>query len=246
MATVIVNIVDGESAQWTAEGWTFQRKAVVHGLTGPAVTRLRSAVEALGVRIGDPHPDNPLAKLESVSPSMLGQSECEVNLTYKQKGKDPNQSSNNCTIEVSASLGQDDTNVDVDGDPILMNIGGKEFCGELKKLIPQVVIRASRQEEESPGAKAIEYVGAVNDGGWSLHPEAESRTWMCTGISGRTSDGGLTWEVSYEFSYRPDNWDERFIVHDPTTGKPMASDAWQMFQLYEEKSFNALNLNAGD
>lgn len=245
MPTVIVNIIDGESAQWTADGWQFQRKAFVHGLTGPAVARLRQAVEALGVRIGDPHPDNARAKLESVSPSMVGANECEVNLTYRQRAKDDSNNTDNCTIEVSASLGQEQVNTDFEGNAIWSVYGGVEYTGTLQKMVPQVVIRASRVEDGSPGEKALEYVGTVNDGGWSLHSEAAVRTWMCTGIGGRSSDGGLTYEVSYEFAYRPDNWDERFVIMDPTTGKPIADDAYEDFQLYTEKNFSALNLNTG-
>lgn len=112
---------------------------------------------------------------------------------------------------------------------------------EVEIGIPQVVFSFERDEPESPGDKARNFVGKVNsvpifnDG---------PRKWLCTAIEGISNDNGLTWHVSYEFerSHRSIGWDVKVFVIDRDTGDPLPGQTGTNYQVYEAVPFQSLGI----
>lgn len=80
------------------------------------------------------------------------------------------------------------------------------------------------------------YEGALNDLGWTIGglaiPVLQARHWMCTGISGVSNNGGITYEMTYAFEKRSggvinamlnptgSGWYADIPYRDPNTGEP--------------------------
>jgi hypothetical protein len=143
---------------------------------------------------------------------------------------------------------QVETNKTAQGNVITVGYssGGADQGGLVSKLVPNTTISVTRRESGSPGFKSRTYVGKVNAGSWSRDPGALARTWLCTAITGRSTDGGSTYEVNYQFQYREETWDETVVYMDTETGRPAVGitdgDGIEEYIIYQTANFNALGL----
>ena len=60
------------------------------------------------------------------------------------------------------------------------------------------------------------YQGHVNDGVWRGY---SARTWLCMGITWRTTDNRLTFIVRVQYQYKFDTYDVQSVFRDPYSGK---------------------------
>ena len=280
-----IDLMDGNSTLKGKEGWKITRVALVEGLEGtPLSDRGAAAIEAVISEVGDvltAHPDRPFTFIDSFSVNLVANFCAKVNIMYAEsRGGGGGNDVEDWQIEVGATLAQEQSNLDFEGNlmeqvaytyptPYYPNTDKEGWTdrqgGTVSKLVPGVSMTITHREYASPGDKAREWVGKVNAAGWSVDPNAPARAWLCASITGRSSDSGKTYDVTYQFQYKkgrdtPDafmlgtcpGWDETYMYICPDTGKPpdfsddaindgaVVSEALKMVQLYAEANFNNL------
>jgi hypothetical protein len=112
---------------------------------------------------------------------------------------------------------------------------------------PQIYVRYSRRELESPGDLASFFVGRVNATPIFGDPP---RYWMCTEIRGVSEDSGETYLVEYGFLRNEDfdksgasrsGWDPPVVLIDPQTGQPppnlILGQGLQYVRIYKDADF---------
>jgi len=99
------------------------------------------------------------------------------------------------------------------GQPLIDPVTGKPLIEEatewisdrqvatLERQVPMSVVTFKRRENASPGLIASRFVGHVNSSG--IFGDS-SRTWLCAELSGSSNDGGLTYDVTYQFQRAAD------------------------------------------
>jgi hypothetical protein len=96
-----------------------------------------------------------------------------------------------------------------------------------------------------------DYVGRVNAGGFGEYTSASAHTWLCTRIYGVSSDGGYSYETTFEFLKAPrksetdstrNTWRETgtYIKDDGHKVSAPTGDARKTFTIYEEADFSNL------
>ncbi len=168
-------------------------------------------------------------------------------------------------LEVGATLTSAETNEDKNGDVIIVShtpttMTTAETHGEYPDtddniivsgvtvpiLIPTHTLRFSHSSSSSPEADAMAYVGMVNSAYWH---GGDAKTWLCMSITGRSTDNGATYQVQYEFGWRPysDNvqgWEARVYLIDKSTGKPfknLVEDTGKKWvEIYNATAFGGL------
>jgi hypothetical protein len=125
--------------------------------------------------------------------------------------------------------------------------------GLISKIMPEPSIAITRREKivgQALVQKKLVYEGFVNGLTWDLNPISGLRTWLCTGIGGRSQDNGLTYDVTYTFQYRADTWDATIRFIDPGTGQApadlVAGTGYKDVEVYPLADFNLLGLGEGD
>jgi len=253
---VKLDIIDGNRGRLDHIGWEFERIATVTGLTGDGHAKIYAASTVSGMPIlGALHPSVPYCYLMEKNAESIDSETVRFRLLYRTSRRLMD------TIEVGGTLSQGETNLDINGNvmittytyptdhPIENYRGLQKAQSEIvSKLLPEHSIVISRLEFANPSPRAKDYVGMVNDGAWSLDMSAAPRTWLCTGIVGRSPDNGVTYTVTYSFQYRGDTWDVSILHTDPATGKPPSeagdpSDTvLNTYQIYPVRNFNNLGL----
>lgn len=227
MAVLYKDLVRGNEATLTVDGWTINRTAIVDKIGNyfgyAKIFAATAFLKQEGVYVGVQHPECPTATLRQINPVSISTDAIEFNLVYRE----------NSPIRVTGttSLSQESTNKDSEGNPIVLeytypedyvdpntgalsSLAGKTVKqgGTVTKLIPETSFNYTRTESagssESYGltllALQAEYTGKVNKGSWILGPKTYLEyTWLCAGITWDTQDGGKNYDVTYSFSYRP-------------------------------------------
>lgn len=126
------------------------------------------------------------------------------------------------TIEVSADVVEVETNVDRDGNLLTVsytNAQGvtKTQPGLVRVQRPVVRYRFRREERRSPDEKSHAYIGTVNS---DTVGRFERGTLLCQNLSGTSDDDGLSYQVEYVFSYRPEKHAISAVFRDLRTGQP--------------------------
>lgn len=221
MAALLEDIQNGNGGRLTAEGWEFTRIALVTGLTGLGASKIRAGTQVSGFpAIGDSHPDVPEAKLVDVAGEAESTQVVRYVLTYREKGVTP-------TIRVGSALGQVTTNLDKDDAELVVEHNGKSVIAEASVLRPEMNISLEIQIDDGdlpdePGEIAKDFVGKVNEAGWTIDPTADEGTWLCTSIEWESPDNGATWIGRFEFQFRAEGWGQRIYWIDPESGRPPA------------------------
>ena len=220
-------------------------------------------ISSLTGDINSPHPAVPNCYLTDFNPKPESSEVVTVEITYKENAVgdggstgDPNAKE----IEIGTSVSQGETNKDFVGEPVVLEYTYPEDYkgdekkrgvtvlqgGLLQKLIPESTIRVTIKNQVSPGALSRAYVGYTNDGPWTLDMECVADQWLCTSITGRSSNGGATYTVLYEFAYRSDGWQPTAVFINPDDGKPPPDLEDELgsilVALYGQKDLNSLNL----
>lgn len=237
--------LDGATTRHTANGWQVQRSAYVSGLSGDYHQRMAQAINANAIpRLRSVHPEISDLFVWSLDATPAGPSAAIVQITYGTHNVHHLTGLNQpALVEVGASLSQSVTYEDADGDPLVVTLGEGEDAptqiAQVTKLLPQTTVRYSRLENTSPGSKAKSYVGKVNA---STFYASAAGTWMCTAITGRSNDGGGTYEVTYDFQYCAEGWQPHVSYTDPATGRPHPDADVVTAHIYDTTNFDALEL----
>jgi len=237
----------------TQKGWEFERSCVVDGIVASGAGAVIAAVNQANLHIGDQHPQIPTAKLEEITPEHVAPGVVTLRLTFREHYKTK-------LIEVGTTLQTQTVNKDKDGnllsvryqDPTNENADEDGFVTQNASTSfpqPHTTFSITRQEDGSPGDKSRQYVGKVNEAGWAIDPDAADRTWMLTGIVGRSHDGGNTYEVTYTGEYKDETWDVTVTYVDPATGRLPGdvteddTDAIATYEIADTADFNELALD---
>lgn len=167
-----------------------------------------------------------------------------------------------CTISTGSAIREKQTNKDAAGNPVTLtytDIDGKfgppgavygPFAALMTRGVPKATLRFTRTEYEDPTVKARLYTGTVNMAGWLADPGAPARMWRCNGIPGESSDGGASFQVTYEFEAADGGgtWDDDCVfmkdgkVPGDVDAGVNAGNAHKTVIGYIEADFNDLNL----
>ncbi len=165
-------------------------------------------------------------------------------------------------FESSSSLASEVTDLDMNGAQVKLTYtfaaDHKSNTAETTQTVPAYMnvlkpehVETMRRIESGvdPRDIARAYLGKTNSAVWfpTIGNDADSiGTWLCTVADGRSPDGGSTWEMTYQFAYRPDGWTKRVVFEDPTTGKPVTDPvdgtSFKNVTVYGAADFTQLNL----
>ena len=198
----------------------------------------------------------PGATLFSLAPQALGAGNVRVTLTYRTEtggvalGK-PNISTGSRVQSEETWTDRQKKNITVSWTP-----PGKALevqHGSVHVMRPHRTWVMTRLETADPGPKSAQYCGAVNtEGGFAPGGADQAEgTWLCTTLDGRSSDGGRTYLVTYEFEEKKKGWDPKAVFIDPTTGRPPDPETWSADTVkvvleYAQENFNDLCLTDAD
>lgn len=233
MAVIVTeDLVEGAKLELTAEGYRAERVFHVAGLTGTSSAKVLAALDNAAIpNRGDAHPDISGIQAWHHEARALTDERVEIRVVYHRPTYGSSQPDDESQIIVGTSLQQTLVHEDIYGDLIVCEYtpsgsGASVIYQPVKasKLAPRSSITFIRREYESPANKSADYTEKVNEAGWDFDPQAGPYTWLCTGIKGRSTDGGATYMVTYTFLYNGTaptyNWDALVEYVDPATGKP--------------------------
>lgn len=263
---VIGPLLSGYSARRGVSGLEVSEEYLVTGITAPTASRIVVALDAPGVPVyGQLYAGSSSIVVDDVSAEILDSdpSAARVRVTYRRATVDDSASPRDETedgaeedaglLEVWTSTQEIETQVDADGRAL--KVSHTYLSGEregqtvtqgasVMVQVPITGIRLTRTESRSPLSVAAQYVGRLNERDWNGYPE---RVVLCTGIDGRTSDGGLTYEVAYAFAISWQRWRVGIYYRDPETGEipeDLVREAGiKEADLYPIASFTALNID---
>lgn len=239
MATVEFDKMNGSNATLAATGWEAERIAFVYGVTGDGDEKLYNAVTDPAMpSIGDEHPAIQGCLLSRIKPEAIDTTTVKCTLEYRTVNGNWIPSTETPTqIEVGAGLAQKETNKDINGNDLVVSYTYTEpqrarwgiqeteavnQGGRISVLRPEVTLSVVKKLAYSPESQAISYVGKTNISSWRGYP---ANTWLCTNITGRSSDGGVTYDATYSFQYRASGWDETYVFILPDGNPPDVTDA---------------------
>jgi len=248
MSSIHIDLVEGNLARETAEyGKEFDRIAIIEGLTGDADAKIYNAFSDLdsgGYTMGAAHPELSSAKIRERIVESIDKDKVRVRLVYRQYAGGYGQTQTD-TEEVGATVQQQETNLDKNGNVIHIAHNDTDYGKTTTKYVPKVTFQVTKEEGTSPIATAASYVGKINsNNGWQV--SGDQYKWLCTGIIGRSNDGGSTYLVTYSFEYDPDNWRQTLFHPDEITGEidPESTDGdgFETWDVYDTANFGALGL----
>lgn len=242
-------ISDGDDGVTVLEVWH------VDGLSGAAASIQYAALNASGVpQKGEGHPYVPDVFVRSRDAENIAPDTVRLTITWTPRNGISGQpdETDPGVLTISSALVTTTTEVDRDGNAITVSYtpttGERAGItdpqgGSVELQVPQLVARLERRERFAPTTKAATYTGRVNAGNWNGYPP---RTWLAMPIEGTTSDGGLSYQVRYEFIHRPETWDARVAYIDPVTGKRppdlVADVGIKSVRVYPEADFGPLGI----
>ena len=260
MATVHIDIIDGNNATFASTGTRVERIAKVSGLTGDGDAKLYAAVTALGMPVlGAAHPSIAGITLKQMLPKADASDIVTVRLIYESIAFQPN------TITVAGTLAQTETTRDVNNNAISVSYtypavwntfpsfqDNKEVqTKSVPFYAPQVNVTVTKTKTYIPWSEIFAYNGTVNERHFRVQGQwlEGDRCWMCS-ITASSNDGGETYSVTYNFIYNPSSWDTSVVYTDPHWGGPppntdnpiLQPGAAATYIIYTAKNFNNLRL----
>lgn len=126
-----------------------------------------------------------------------------------------------------------------------------EQAGSVEYMLPMETVRYTRREPNDPQAKARLYVGRINS--TNVFGDAP-HMWLCSHLGGPSDDGGVSYNVTYDFQKNPDSWDPTVVPTDPETGQPRvlsdddiaSGEAVRQVRVLPEADFWDLNLTVAE
>jgi hypothetical protein len=239
---VVEDLIKGSTSQSLSSGWTSTRVFFASDVTGnPDAIGYEAISNGAVPRVGEPHPTIPLLIVDTVGSKPEGARQVEITITYKPMssggGTDPDEESQT-QMSVGGSVQSVQTNKHIvknkgkkDSEekiileyiyPDNLSPEGKpkgfiyKSVGTISKQVPNIVVTFSRTESNNPLAKTIKYQSKLNAKPFLNEKEGY---WMCTNLSGSSNDGGLTYQVNYEFTRSEGGWSTTVAFADERTGK---------------------------
>lgn len=151
-------------------------------------------------------------------------------------------------IRIGSTVSNKKSNKDAAGNVITISLTGQEDqLAEIDVNVPNSLITFSRKESASPLSKDITYRNKVNSVALG---SLAAETVLCLGIEGESTDNGLTWNITYNFQYDPDGFNNQIVVYiDPETDRvhndvnlAVANEGWESVDPYATANFHLLNL----
>lgn len=235
MANLTIDIIDGGRLGVSSRGWRATRIAKLGGLTNASQAAIYAAMNSSSIttstgermpQYGDPHPGIPGIAVLDIEVGQVDKGIVEVAIQYGVPDLTLTPPSDTAPpqIEVGATVQEVETALDVNGN--IMTVGKFVDTGDalvleiqtgtVRKQIPSVYFRFQRREPYSPGDKARRFVGTMNA---TVVFDDPPKYWLCTGITGTSTDFGASYNVTYEFLRNDDTWDAVVAWIDPATGR---------------------------
>ena len=255
------------TARITSNGLEVTESYLVEDIGGPPALRLINALSAGGVpQTGQSHSSTSDIQVDDASAALADSdpNKVIVTVTYRRPVVDGNSITNDKgpggatevdygVLEVWTTSTETETGVDIDGKQITVShtytkgdrAGTTVTQGaNLAVQVPQSGFRLTRIEDASPLENAARFVGFTNISQWNGY---KRKMVLCVGIDGRTSDGGLTYEVSYNFAVDIDSWVQTVMFVDPETGtRPddlVPFESLKYYEVYPSADFSGLNID---
>jgi hypothetical protein len=205
MADVRLDIVEGGGRKTIDKGWELRRTIIVYNVTGQGFAKVLTAADAPGMPVlGEAHPARTNCLLRELDPEIIDDTTIKFTALYTDIWYEPPSGGNSQppsygTIQVGASLIEHETGFDRNGDGIYVPYKGEKHPSVAQMMIAQPSIVITKLRDYSPMNDANAFVGCVNDENWEIDPAALKGSWLCTSITGSSSDNGLTYPTTYSF-----------------------------------------------
>lgn len=269
----------GGATRWTASGGYAQDRVYMVTfdddggvIEGDSRSRALDAMDVSGVPQNyAAHPVWKWRHLVLVSKDVEIKSSSQFIITCKYgrpaiEDIEPSDAAADAVISVGSTLVEAETSFDVDGNEIFTSHfddtegNPKKVRGSVSDHAVTMVVRYERKELGGAGGslislKALSHVGMLNSDE-SVFGDGP-RTWLCSEISGTSTDSGVTYNVAYEFIRSPkvekvgpnfvrQPWDVEIVEIDPDTGtfvtNPQTDRGKKVIHVKGEASFVGLNL----
>lgn len=228
------DLLGGTITESLDSGTTATRRFLVTDVQGNAETKIRIAIELDGIpKLKELHPAyNDKVKVESKEARSLSPTQIEVVVNYaKIVDENDSQISVGSTVQLErtnfARKTKDSKTRDVQ--IILKHTFDEGTDGE------RVETQTAEVDTQEPNATAVfrskinfrldliiqmfQQVGTVNKS--KFLEDGDFRQWLCTGISAESSDGGINFDMTFEFQRKIPTWDATVIFIDPRTDRPV-------------------------
>ena len=259
MAVVTNTTVENARATKTKNGWKVVRQSIftIDNPTGKNwYDKVAEAVSGLGLEINVSTYGLPDCFLIQIDVLAVTPKAVKLQTTYSQPTAGSYQFQTD-TIEFSAVASQESTNKDKYGDEItvkytypagykrsphdtaLTAAQDQETGKEVPIFVPDKVITYYKKKTTSPQSDMERYQNKTNT---STFYGYDAGMVLCTEISGRSPDGGQTWECVYRFRIRDVGWNPT-VVFLRDDGKPPPEtdeDSEKIVELYNSENFNNL------
>lgn len=262
------DIIEGAALRTQADEIIINRRFIVKDVIGPRPNRLINADQVSGIpNVGDPYPvvTDPMVFCagKTTKPILNSSGQYEIMCIYEPRTSENQTPDDNgpATKSVGGSVhGVDTTNkVDREGNITTIVLERKnqpeekdnlpKQTGVVTKQIPTFSLIFNRHEVNSPSDRARLFVGKMNEGTFEGFGEGAV---LCTRIEGTTSNGGASYQVTYEFQVKDDEngWIPEVVYIDQDTDKELVDAAFSppdditllSVNIYELADFNLLNL----
>lgn len=231
--TLCFDQTKGCRGEFQAVGSRIERRVTVTGLTGDGPARILAAVTHDQMPIVgtsyyaacDPNelPENvnvgalQRTILRSIIADAVAPDTVVCTLVYEVPSV--RVAPNSTLIEVGTRQVQRTTNKDAEGNTITVEYNGDVRSVLISTTGTESYLICRRTEDTDPSTKSENYTDHTNSDTFRGRPPG---TWICNSITGVSQDGGNTYEVTYEFTYRATGWQENVVYIDSETGTPPA------------------------
>lgn len=265
---VILDLKEGSFLEDTTQGFRAARACVVTDIVAAPDVILKTALDTAGVpQEGDPYPGITVIEVVRRTARALACKKVSIICEYAPPGAS-SLSLENTTPDnngdgfkrISSTTVSERRNTDHQGNPITVlppSAGhDQDFFDQLEDKEPQPgvadgvraehVISFQRHEVDPPQQRGQDFVGKLNTAG--VGPYA-AKTLLCINVTGVTVNLGTSYQVDYEFVYRPDGWDQVFEWIDTRRRVPLTDSQHEdtvsrkVVQIIGDTAYAPLNLD---
>lgn len=257
----------GQATSTLADGIKVSRVFMVSGIEGNPSGIIPAALTAGRIpQVGEPHPSIGNITCDSVTAVPVDGAEVQVTANYSALKTGQTAVDENAQVQISfsSSVQSVETNqfFNASNNKELMILEytfppdeDPNGVAGPKKIVPTatreqaiLVATLSRLESKPPLEKSKAFTEHLNK---RTFLGSGPRTWLCTSITGVSSDGGQTYQVTYVFEFSQDKWDTTLAWRDEETGAipddvDTQPEALKAFQLQPTANFQDLDLEQFD
>jgi len=267
MAVVREDILKGTTGSKDIFGWKEIKRIVIVDDLGKASDPggwenvMQEALDAAGAVMSSAHPDVSYIYLRDAEAEAIDKHQVKLTLTYSRVDFLHSIGFEDGAVEVGASVIAQETNKDKDGNEMFLSHiypegyqrsphdtplsapSEADVQGHMATVMwPQVTWSVNRIESISKAdlkTKAKTYVGKVNNDTWD---GCAAGTVLCTRIQGRSTDGGVHFNIVYEYEYREETWDHTALYIRDNGKPPPETDAnsLKVYRIQPEADFSSL------